>query len=67
MKPSGEPSNSLAHGAASCSSLTGTGGLGSRSPCISRKVDRVAFLGTLSGESQRDRINDSPSSFKLRK
>ena len=65
-KPSGELSNSLAHGAASCSSLTGTGEPGSRSPCISRKVDRVTCLGTLSGESLLDRTNDSPSSFKSR-
>ena len=50
-KPSGALSNSPGHVAASCSSLTGTEGPGSRSPCTSRKLDKVTFLGTLSDAS----------------
>ncbi len=50
-KPSGVLSNSPGHVAASCSSLTGTEGPGSRCPCTSRNFDKVTFLGTLSDDS----------------
>ena len=60
-------SKSLGYEAASCSSLTGTGGPGSRSPCTSRKFDKVALLGTLSDASPWDRIDDSLRRSKLRK
>ena len=66
-KPSGALFNNPGHGAASCSSLTGTVGPGSRSPCTSMKFDRAALLGTLSDASPWDRINDSLRRSKLRK
>lgn len=64
-KPSDALFNNLGHGAASCSSLTGTGVPGSRSPCISRKFDKVKFLGTLSDATPLDRVNDSQRKSKL--